>query len=61
MLDEGKNRQIRRMLAAQQIETLRLLRVAIGPLALGALAKGKYRELSQDEKTRLDRALSARE
>ena len=59
VLDEGKNRQIRRMLAAQQIETLRLLRVAIGPLALGDLAKGKYRELSHDEKKRLDQELAS--
>jgi 23S rRNA pseudouridine2605 synthase len=56
-LDEGKNRQIRRMLAALDIEVLRLLRVSIGPLQLGTLRKGAYRDLTSEEKTALDRAL----
>lgn len=58
-LDEGKNRQIRRMLAACGIEVLRLMRVAIGPLQLGNLAKGSFRSLTSDEKMALDRAMSA--
>ena len=45
MLDEGRNRQIRRLLAASDIEVLRLIRVAIGTLALGDLAQGKWRVL----------------
>jgi len=49
VLDEGKNRQIRRLLAEGGIEVLRLVRVAIGPLALGTLAKGKWRFLTMDE------------
>jgi 23S rRNA pseudouridine2605 synthase len=49
VLDEGRNRQIRRLLAAFDIEVLRLVRVAIGPLALGDLAKGKWRMLSVTE------------
>ncbi|MCE9507890.1 MAG: rRNA pseudouridine synthase [Alphaproteobacteria bacterium] len=49
VLDEGRNRHIRRLLAALGIEVLRLVRVAIGPLALGTLAKGKWRMLSADE------------
>jgi 23S rRNA pseudouridine2605 synthase len=57
-LDEGKNRQIRRMLAAHGIEVLRLVRVAIGPLQLGKLAKGEYRPLSIPEKIALDHALA---
>jgi 23S rRNA pseudouridine2605 synthase len=57
VLDEGKNRQIRRMLDALGIEVLRLVRVAIGPLALGELTKGAYRSLRLDEKERLDRAM----
>lgn len=56
-LDEGKNRQIRRMLEALGIEVLRLIRVAIGPLALGNLAKGAVRHLGTDEKLALDRAM----
>lgn len=54
-LDEGKNRQIRRMLAALNLEVLRLVRVAIGPLQLGTLPKGEYRSLTSEEKTLLDR------
>ena len=49
VLDEGKNRQIRRLLSAFGIEVLRLVRVAIGPLRLGDLPKGKVRELSEKE------------
>jgi 23S rRNA pseudouridine2605 synthase len=56
-LDEGKNRQIRRMLAAMGIDVLRLVRVAIGPLQLGKLAKGAYRPLTTTEKLALDRAM----
>jgi 23S rRNA pseudouridine2605 synthase len=44
-LDEGKNRHIRRMLEALDIPVLRLVRVAVGPLALGSLGKGEWREL----------------
>jgi len=60
VLDEGKNRQIRRMLASLGVEVLRLLRVSIGPLQLGTLAKGTYRWLSTDEKLALDRAMKKR-
>jgi 23S rRNA pseudouridine2605 synthase len=49
VLNEGKNRQIRRMLEALGIEVLRLIRVAIGPLDLGNLPKGIYRELTKQE------------
>ena len=58
VLDEGKNRHIRRMLEALDIEVLRLVRVAIGPLVLGELAKGSSRSLSRAEKLALDRAVS---
>jgi 23S rRNA pseudouridine2605 synthase len=60
VLDEGKNRQIRRMLAAFDVEVLRLVRVAIGPLQLGDLAKGAYRALSPEEKAALDYAMTAK-
>lgn len=59
-LDEGKNRQIRRMLAALGVEVLRLVRVAIGPLVLGDLAKGAHRSLTAEEKRAIDRALAAK-
>ena len=49
VLDEGKNRHIRRMFEARQIEVLRLIRVAIGPLRLGDLAKGAMRALTATE------------
>jgi len=57
VLDEGKNRHIRRMLETLGIEVLRLIRVAIGPLALGHLAKGAVRPMTPDEKQALDRAM----
>jgi 23S rRNA pseudouridine2605 synthase len=59
-LDEGKNRQIRRMLQTLGVEVLRLMRVAIGPLQLGKLAKGTYRRLTAEEKSSLDRAMGAK-
>lgn len=49
VLDEGKNRHIRRLLAVEGLETLRLIRIAIGALALGTLAKGAWRHLTPDE------------
>lgn len=49
VLDEGRNRQIRRVLDALDIRVLRLVRVAIGGLALGTLAKGAWRVLSDGE------------
>jgi len=49
VLEEGRNRQIRVMLAELQISVLRLVRVAIGPLELGELPKGQWRELTQRE------------
>ena len=57
VLDEGKNRQIRRMMEVMDVEILRLVRVAIGPLQLGDLAKGEYRALTADQKQMLDRAV----
>jgi 23S rRNA pseudouridine2605 synthase len=59
ILDEGKNRHIRRMFDALQIVVLRLVRVAIGPLALGDLPKGATRALEPEEKQALDRAIRA--
>lgn len=58
VLDEGKNRQIRRMLDTRGVEVLRLIRVAIGPLQLGELPKGMHRPLTFDEIDLLNRAIS---
>lgn len=49
VLDEGRNRQIRRLLAAFDIGVLRLIRVAIGDLALCELPKGQWRQLTEQE------------
>jgi 23S rRNA pseudouridine2605 synthase len=57
-LDEGKNRQIRRLLEATGVEVLRLVRVSIGPLQLGDLKKGESRELTPNEKREIDRHLT---
>ena len=54
VLDEGRNRHIRRLLTALGFDVLRLIRVAIGPLALGELAKGQWRQLSAGEVDALD-------
>ena len=53
-LDEGKNRQIRRMLETLNVEVLRLIRVSIGRLELGDLPKGAARYLTSGERKALD-------
>jgi 23S rRNA pseudouridine2605 synthase len=58
-LDEGKNRQIRRLLEALEVRVLRLVRASIGPLELGDLKKGSARQLTPEEKKAIDRALLA--
>lgn len=45
VIREGRNRQVRRMTAAVGLPTLRLVRVAIGPLRLDGLAPGEWREV----------------
>lgn len=49
VLDEGRNRHIRRLLETHDIGVLRLIRIAIGPLQLGTLAKGQWRWLEAHE------------
>ena len=49
VLDEGRNRHIRRLLEAFGMDVLRLVRVAIGEVMLGELPKGAWRELSKAE------------
>ena len=52
-ISQGMNRQVRRMTAAVGYPTLRLIRPAIGPLTLGALQPGEFRELTPEEITQL--------
>jgi 23S rRNA pseudouridine2605 synthase len=59
-LDEGKNRQIRRLMESMGIGVLRLVRVAIGPLELGCLKKGEVRKMSKEEKELLNQSLRSR-
>jgi len=58
VLDEGRNRQIRRVLAACDVGVLRLVRIAIGPIALGELGKGQVRALTESELKHLARMLA---
>lgn len=53
VLNEGKNRQIRRLIATQEARVERLVRVSIGGVSLGNLAKGAVRPLTDDERLRL--------
>ena len=48
-IHEGMNRQVRRMTAAVGHPTLRLVRIAIGPVCLGNLKPGEWRDLKKDE------------
>lgn len=54
-INEGRNRQVRRMTAAIGYPTLRLVRVSVGPITLGDLQPGKWRELSAAERAALVR------
>jgi 23S rRNA pseudouridine2605 synthase len=55
-LDEGRNRHIRRLASALGLDVLRLIRVAVGPLQLGNLAKGAWRHLERTEVESIARA-----
>jgi len=54
-LTEGRNRQVRRMVEAAGGKTLKLVRIAIGPIRIATLAIGTYRELSEEEVRGLQR------
>jgi len=49
VLTEGRNREIRRVLARVGHKVVRLVRVAVGPIRLGDLPRGAYRKLTQAE------------
>ena len=59
-ITEGRNRQVRRMVEALDAKVLKLVRVAIGPIRIGALQIGKARELTPDEVRALARQPPAR-
>lgn len=48
-ITEGRNRQVRRMIEAAGSRVLKLVRVAIGPVRIGGLQIGKWRELTPEE------------
>ena len=56
ILYEGRNRQIRRMCEALDLEVARLRRVAVGPIKLGMLPTGQWRDLTDDEVNTLFKA-----
>lgn len=57
-ISQGMNRQVRRMTAAVGYPTLRLIRPSIGPINLGQLQPGEYRELSTEEVQELKSLIS---
>jgi len=57
-LREGLNRQVRRMTAAVGHPTLRLVRIAIGPIRLGDLPPGHWRDLTKGEIEEIYRSVS---
>lgn len=58
MIREGRNRQIRKMCEAVGLEVARLRRTAIGPVKLGMLKPGTWRELTAEEVKALRNAVS---
>lgn len=58
---EGKNHLIRRMCASLNLELIRLKRIAVGPIKLGMLKPGKYRELKPAELIALRNAVKKAE
>jgi len=55
-IHEGRKRQVRRMLEAVEAPVISLSRVRLGPLALGDLPEGQWRDLSEDELASLYKA-----
>jgi 23S rRNA pseudouridine2605 synthase len=53
VLEEGRNRQIRRLLGELDVAVLRLVRIAVGTLRLGDLPKGEWRTLGDEDIRRL--------
>jgi 23S rRNA pseudouridine2604 synthase len=53
VLQEGRNRQIRRMAELVELRVVDLMRVRVGPLKLGDLPEGRWRPLTAEERTAL--------
>ena len=60
VLNEGRNRQIRRMCELLELRVMDLVRVRIGPLQLGDLPEGRWRVLSPQERTAMIAASQGR-
>ena len=60
VIAEGRNREIRRMLARLEVTIRRLRRTSFGPIELGALAAGHSRDLTRAERAALERAACSR-
>ncbi|MBE6549008.1 MAG: rRNA pseudouridine synthase [Ruminococcaceae bacterium] len=58
-LFEGRNRQIRKMCDTVGLKITRLSRVALGYIKLGSLPEGKWRRLTKDELSYLDKSLTS--
>lgn len=61
ILHEGRNRQIRKMCESQGLEVARLKRISIGPIKLGMLKQGDYKELSEQDVKKLLRSAGNKE
>lgn len=61
ILHEGRNRQIRKMCESQGLEVARLKRISIGPIKLGMLKQGDYKELSEQDVKKLLRSAGHKE
>lgn len=61
ILHEGRNRQIRKMCESQGLEVARLKRISIGPVKLGMLKQGDYRELCEQDVKKLLRSAGHKE
>jgi 23S rRNA pseudouridine2605 synthase len=57
VLDEGRNREVRRLLARVGHKVQRLTRIAVGPVRLGEMPRGAYRRLTQEEVRKLHEAV----
>jgi 23S rRNA pseudouridine2605 synthase len=58
VLDEGRNREIRRLLARMKHKVQRLKRIAVGPVRLGDLPRGAVRPLTRQEVAALEQAVA---